>query len=206
MTASAEVTGTVLEDVAPELAKTYAEALLGAAGAVGQVDAVLDELDELIRDVIQRNPAFARLMQSPSLSPKEKDRVLTKLFEGRALPVVSRFLRVLNRRGRVGLLPSIVREAHLLWNHRQNRRPVSIRSAIPIAQAQQAALAAKLEAMTGSTPIMKVDVDPSLIGGLIVQIGDDVYDASIRTRLAQMRQSIVEGKIQELRGRGLIEV
>jgi F-type H+-transporting ATPase subunit delta len=205
MTSAPEATGTVFEDVAPELAKTYAEAFLGAAGAQGQVDLALDELDELIADVYRANPAFSRLMTSPSLSHNEKDRILVQAFEGRALPLVARFLRVLSRRGRIGLLPSVAREARLLWDRRQNRQPIAIRSAVPLDDAHQAALREKLARMTGATPIMRVEVDPALIGGLVVQIGDEVYDASIKSRLEQLRRSIVEGKIQELRGRGLIE-
>ncbi|MFO1533974.1 MAG: F0F1 ATP synthase subunit delta, partial [Thermoplasmatota archaeon] len=64
----------------------------------------LDELDELVDDVYRGNPRFASLMTSPTVPAKDKDRILVEAFEGRALPVVVRFLRVMNQHGRLGLL------------------------------------------------------------------------------------------------------
>jgi F-type H+-transporting ATPase subunit delta len=55
--------------------------------------------------------------------------------------------------------------------------------------------------MLGATAILKLEVDPSLIGGLIVQVGDDVFDASIRNRLEQLRQRLIEGKTHEIQSR-----
>ncbi len=55
--------------------------------------------------------------------------------------------------------------------------------------------------MLGATPVISLTVDPSLIGGLVVQVGDDVYDASVRNRLEQVRRRLVEEKLSEIRGR-----
>ncbi|MBV8266624.1 MAG: F0F1 ATP synthase subunit delta, partial [Planctomycetaceae bacterium] len=99
-----DVQGTVFDDEAPEVTRSYAEALLGAAEKEGQVEAVLDELDELVRDVLRAHPRFAALLASPALAATGKDRIVVETLEGRALPVVVRFLRVLNRHGRLGSL------------------------------------------------------------------------------------------------------
>src|SRR4051812_24780745 len=99
---SPDTTGTVLQDDLPEVTRSYAEALLGAAENSGQADAVLDDLDELIADVVNEHPGFAALLASPMLPETEKDRILTETFENRAHPLVVRFLRVLNRHGRLG--------------------------------------------------------------------------------------------------------
>jgi F-type H+-transporting ATPase subunit delta len=196
-----DVAGTVFEDDQPEVTRSYAEALLGAAQNEGQADAVLDELDEIVRDVLRDNPRFAALLASPTLPADEKDRILTETFENRALPIVVRFLRVLNRHGRLGLIASIAREARALWDREQNRRPVLVRSAVPLEDSQRETLRDRLGRMLAATPLLSFEVDPALIGGLVVQVGDDVYDASVRSRLQQLRHRLIEGKTHEIQSR-----
>jgi F-type H+-transporting ATPase subunit delta len=193
------VEGTVFDKTSVELSRTYGEALVGAAEAQGDVDAALGDLDAIVADVLRPNPKFAELLASPLLPPNEKDRILVQAFEGRALPVVVQFLRVLNRHGRLGLLAAVTRAARAIWDRRQNRRPVSVRSARPLDDTQRAQLSTRLMGLLGgATPVVHLSVDPSLIGGLVVQVGDDVYDASVRRRLEQLRQRLTEGKTHEI--------
>ena len=192
---------TVFDDKHPELARTYAEALLNAAQKSGEVDAVLDELDAVRDDVFGRFPSFALLLDSPIRSGEEKDRVLARTLDGRALPTVVNFLRVLNRHGRLGLLGPVSRAARAAWDARQNRKPVTVRSAVPLSDAQADALRGTLARSLGGTPVLRLEVDPSLIGGLVVQVGDDVYDASVRNRLGQLRERLNEGKTHEIQSR-----
>jgi F-type H+-transporting ATPase subunit delta len=199
--ADADVAGTVFDDDQPEVTRSYAEALLGAAEGDGRVEAVLDDLDALLADVLVENPRFAAILASPSLAAAEKDRILVDTFEGRALPLVVRFLRVLNRHGRLGLIGPIAREARALWDRKQNRRPVLVRSAVPLDEAQRQALDDRLGRMLAATPIVTYAVDAALIGGLVVQIGDDVYDASLRSRLQQLRHRLIQGKSHEIQNR-----
>jgi F-type H+-transporting ATPase subunit delta len=131
----------------------------------------------------------------------EKDRILIKTFEGRALPMVVRFLRVLNRHGRLGLIAPIARQARALWDLKQNRRPVLVRSAVPLDDAQREAVRDRLGRMLAATPLVTYQVDPALLGGLVVQVGDDVYDASVRNRLEQLRHRLIEGKTHEIQSR-----
>jgi len=186
---------------APEVARSYAEALLNVAGRDNEVDAVLDELDAIGTDVLQAHPKFAELLTSPLIPAREKDEILTRTFEGRALPTVVRFLRVLNRRGRLGTFGPIARTARAIWDLRQNRRPVLVRSAVALDENQVGHLRDRLTNMLDATPILQLEVDPSLIAGLVVQVGDDVYDASARNRLEQLRQRLIEGKTHEIQSR-----
>ena len=186
------VAGTVFDEAADEGARNYADALLGAAG--DEAGAVLDELDELVADVVRGQPRFAELMASPSMGAADRDRVLVELFEGRARPTVVNFLRVLNRHGRLDLLPAVAARARAAWDRRQGRRPVTVRSAVPLDDAQRAALEGRLSSLIGATPVLTLEVDPSLIAGLVVQVGDDVYDASVRTRLRRLRDRLIERK------------
>jgi F-type H+-transporting ATPase subunit delta len=188
-----QVVGTVFDEASVELARTYSTALLDAAGA--DAEAVLDELEEIVSDVLVAQPKFAELLASPAVPMAEKDRVLVDVFEGRALPIVSNFLRVLNRHGRLGVLAAITTQARADWDRKQGRRRVTVRSAVPLDDGQRAALQGKLSALIGgATPQVKLEVDPSLIAGLVVQVGDDVYDASVRTRLKRLRDRLLERK------------
>jgi F-type H+-transporting ATPase subunit delta len=196
-----DISGTVFEDDQPEVSRSYADALLAAAEDAGQIDPVLDELDELVADVVLGQPRFGALLASPSLPAAEKDRILTRTFENRAHPLLVRFLRVLNRRGRLGLIGPIARAARATWDRRQNRRPVLVRSAVALDDAQRSALSERLARMLSATPMLSYQVDPSLIGGLVVQVGDDVYDASVQSRLQQLRHRLIEGKKYEIQSR-----
>lgn len=199
--AQAAVPATVFDETATELARTYGEALVNAAEKEGQAEDLLNELDELRDDIWLTQPRFVDLLTSGTLRPEDRDRVLVRTFEGRALPLVVKFLRVLNRHARLDLFPAILAEARAIWDRRQNRRPVTVRSAQPLDEGQQAALRERIGQMLAATPIVRWEVDPDLIGGLVVQVGDDVYDASVRSRLRQLRRKLVEGKIHDLQAR-----
>ncbi len=193
------IPGTAHEDVAPELTRNYAEALLNAGG--DEAEAVVEELEAIGSDVLRAQPRFAAILAAPSISAAEKDRIVVDTFEGRALPTVVRFLRVLNRHGRLGLLAGVTGQARATLDRRNNRKPVTVRSAVPLDEGQQAALRDRLASMIHASPVITLVVDPSLIGGLVVQIGDEVYDASVRTRLEAIRGRLIERKTHEIQSR-----
>jgi F-type H+-transporting ATPase subunit delta len=191
----------VLGDEAIALARRYAEAMVDAAQKEGQADPALEELAELESDVLARFPVFAQVLASDRVPAAEKDRILTDVFEGRASGLVLRFLRVLNRHGRLGLLGPIIREARAIWDRRNRRIPVSVRSAVALDDSQIKALHDRLQGLVAGTPILTATIDPGLIGGLVVQVGDQLYDASVKNRLAQLRHRLIEGKTHEIQSR-----
>lgn len=195
------VAPTVFDEKAGELARTYGEALLNAAEKQGQVDDLLDEIDAVYAFVRERFPTFAVMMNSPVRTAADKDRLIAQAFEGRTLPTTVHFLRVLNRHGRLDLLGPALRAAREIWERRQNRHPVTVRSAVPLNDDQAEAIRGRLAGTIGGTPVLRLEVDPSLIGGLVVQVGDDVYDGSVRNRLEQLRQRLIEGKTHEIQSR-----
>jgi F-type H+-transporting ATPase subunit delta len=186
------VAGTVFDESTGEVARNYADALLAALG--DDAGPALDELDEIVADVVHSQPRFAELMASPSLGTADRDRILVELFDGKANPILVNFLRVLNRHGRINLLATIAGRARAEWDRKQGRRPVTVKSAVPLDDAQRGALEGRLSKLIGATPVLTLEVDPSLIAGLVVQVGDDVYDASVRTRLRRLRDRLIERK------------
>lgn len=197
-----DVSGTVFEDTTPELTRVYAEALLGAATSAGAPDATLDELEELVADVWKGEPGFALMMTSPAVEPREKERILDQAFGGRLSATSQNFLKVLVRHGRLQHLEPIVRRARASWDRRQGRRPVTVRSAVPLDPGQQSALIERLTSVLQATPVLRLEVDPELIGGLVVQIGDIVYDSSVRNRyLEQLRRRLLQDRTHEVLAR-----
>ena len=192
---------TAVAEDSPEVARRYAEALIRAAEHEGAVDLVLDELVELERDVLKANPRFAQILASSRVSAAQKDRILVDLLETRASSLLLRFLRVLNRHERLAYLGVVAQSARAIWDKRHARIPVQVRSAFPMDEGQLDALRARLAKMTGATPILQISTDPDLIAGLVVQVGDLRYDASAKSRLAQLRQRLIEGKTHEIQSR-----
>ncbi len=179
----------------------YAEAFIDAAVAENQADTALEDLDAIDTEVLRMHPELGRILGSTQVSAVEKDRILVDVFGTRVSSVVLRFLRVLNRHGRLGLLASLPREARQIWDRRHQRVPVFVRTAVPLDQGQEQTLRERVGSMIGATPIMQITTDPSLIGGLIVRVGDQVCDASVRNRLEKLRQSLIEGKTHEIQSR-----
>jgi F-type H+-transporting ATPase subunit delta len=192
---------TVVADESLALARRYAQALVDAAENEGGVDPALDELAEIEADVLKRFPGLANLLASSRVRRADKDRVLCTVFEGRASSLVLRFLRVLNRHGRLPILGSVLREARALWDRRNRRIPVQVRTAVPLDESQLESLRQRLTRLVDGTPILTISTDAGLIGGLVVQVGDHLYDASVKNRLAQLRQRLIEGKTHEIQSR-----
>jgi F-type H+-transporting ATPase subunit delta len=181
--------------------KQYAEAFVNAASQQNQAEGAIDDLEAIDREILEPHPEFQAMLGSPRVGLAQKDRVLVQLLEGKVADVVLRFLRVLNRHGRLGLLSAVASEARAVWDRRHNRIPVQIRTAVPLEKAQEDALRDRVAKMISATPIMKITTDPSLVGGLIIQVGDQVFDASLKNRLEQVRQRLIEGKTHEIQSR-----
>ena len=192
---------TVFDETSYTVARNYAEALLNVAAKDGQVDSVLDELDEFVADVLGPDRAYAAVLTAPTVPVGDRDRILAQAFGGQASSLLLRFLRVLNARGRLALLPQVARLARDEWDRRQGRVHVTVRSAVALDEGQQAALRERLGRLAGGTPVVHWEVAPGLIGGLVVQVGDRVYDASVRDRLRQLRRQLVEEKAHQLQSR-----
>jgi F-type H+-transporting ATPase subunit delta len=191
----------VISDDTVQLARRYARALVDAGEGSSGAEALLEELGEIEAEVFKPYPRFEALLASTRVSVGEKDRILVELLSGKATDLSVRFLRVVNRHGRLGIFSIILREARLLWDRRNRRVPVRVRSAVPLSESQLQSLTERLATLVAGTPILQVSTDPGIIGGLVVQVGDQLYDASVKSRLAQLRHRLIEGKIHEIQSR-----
>jgi F-type H+-transporting ATPase subunit delta len=187
----------VMEDPSSQaVARTYADALLDAAGT--GTDGVLEELGSFVDDVLDKLPDLREIFFSRIVGREEKLRLIDRVFESRSSPIVANFLRVLVRHDRIELIPLIVREARLRHEVRSGRRRIQIKTAMPLSDQAQERLRTRLAQSLPFDPILETQVDPSLIGGIVIRVADTVYDSSLATRVAQLRERIQQRSLHEI--------
>ncbi len=186
----------VLDVTAQRIARVYAQALLGATAKVNQLDQVVAELAMLVADILEPYPKLEATLTSALVSTEEKEGILDRIFQGRASPHLLSFLKVLARHERLNLIREVVSELHDLYMDHLGKVDVFVRAAKPMEHASQEELRKVLTGRLDATPELHVDVDPSLIAGLIVTVGDTVFDASIATHLAQARKVMIDKAVE----------
>jgi F-type H+-transporting ATPase subunit delta len=183
---------------AQRIARVYAEALLNAAEKKGQSEQVLESLESLTRDLFPAEPQLEAFLFSSAVGRDRKAKVIDKVFEGKASHEFVDFLKVLNQHERLDLLRPIVAAAKQLRDERAKRVRVQVRSAVPLADAQTNRLREQLRENLKLEPVLQTEVDPDLLGGMVVQVGDWLYDASVRARLDSIRNQLIERSSHEI--------
>ncbi len=183
------------------IANVYAEALLGAAEEAGQVDAVLEELDSLVADVLDPHPELERVLASGVISYDERSGILDRVLGAQASPLVMSFLKVVSRHGRMDCLRVIRAQAHAIHRQKLGEVAVQVTTAAPLEQAAAQRLREALQPLLGGTPVLHERVDPAVIGGVVVRVGDTIYDASVARQLETMRQQMIDRSVHEIQSR-----
>ncbi|MBR5626600.1 MAG: ATP synthase F1 subunit delta [Thermoguttaceae bacterium] len=184
-----------------QLAEVYAEALAGACEAKNlPLESLLEEYDSFIEDVFNKYPKFETVFSSIMVPTEEKLRMIRDIFKGIS-EVFNGFLNTLTRRGRLELLRDINRQCHLLNNRKKGRVPVLISTATPMDDQTSSNLVDQLRQLVGGEPEIRTIVDPDMVGGIIVRVGDTVYDASIATQLKKVRQQMIDRSAHEIQSR-----
>jgi F-type H+-transporting ATPase subunit delta len=189
---------TVLDTGLQHLGMVYARALLGAAEKAGQTDAVLDELQSLVRDVLDRLPHFEAALASPRVPFEAKEQLLDRAFRGRMNPVLLNFAKILALRGRFDTIRPVQSAARRLLNELRNLVEVRVVSAEPLDRTTRDMIASRLAGLLGRNVDVHPQVDPELVGGMVIRIGDTVYDGSIANQLRR-RSDLVARATQTMR-------
>jgi F-type H+-transporting ATPase subunit delta len=171
-----------------ERADAYAAALFEVARAEGSLDRVEEELFRVARTVEGNDDLRARLTDE-ALPVDVRQGIVEDLLSGRASPVTTALVSFVVGAGRSRDLPAIIDALVARAAAERDQVVAEVRSAIPLDAGQRERLAAALGAHTGKQVSVKVVVDPSVLGGLVAQIGDTVIDGSVRHRLEQLREA-----------------
>jgi len=183
---------------AARIARVYAQAILEAADRKGCRGAVLGELAAIVRDVLPKVPQARDVFASPRVGDDEKARIIDAITKGRTHPTTAHALHVLARHGRLGLLAEVVTSAEQLAAELEGRKQATFTTAVPLATAEQARIVTEVERAVSATLAPTFAVDPDIIGGLVVRIGDTVYDQSVATALVRLGERLKQRSIHEI--------
>lgn len=173
------------------VARRYAEALYQQAEATGQAAAV-DADVAFIGETFAGSRELTAALASPVVPRDKKRAVLTGLFGSRVSPMTAGFLALLVDKERDALVPAVVDAYREQADARTGTVEALVRTAKPLAADEADRLQAALAARTGQTVRLRIQIEPDLIGGLVVRIGDVVYDRSVRHQLEQLREGLAE--------------
>ncbi len=171
-----------------ELARVYAESLFGVAREDGSVDAVREQLAQLA-DAFGENRELETFFFSPYFSTQEKLDGLNRAVTD-ADPRLVNFLELLIEKHRMPAIYRIRDRFDELWKEDNRILDVTVTSAIELDPAVASQVGAEVERQTGRTVELNSRVDESIIGGLVLQVGNMVLDTSIRNNLEKLRQSV----------------
>jgi F-type H+-transporting ATPase subunit delta len=174
-------------------ARRYAEAAFEIAERDGTVDAWLKALTAA--ETLLAEPGLTRLLANPAVPAASRHALLEQVASGRVEGAPLRLLQLLVARGRIERLPEVVREFRRLHRLREGITQAAITSAAPLTEPEVAALTAQLTAMTGGRVDVSLSVDPELLGGVQVRLGDRLIDGSVRGRLERLRSKLASGAL-----------
>jgi F-type H+-transporting ATPase subunit delta len=184
------------------LARVYADSLVAAAKEANEDPAeVVGELQSLIHDVFRAQPDAEKFLATLAVSRDRKAAAIREIMTGRASELFVHFLLVLNQHNRLDILREILAEAAGILDQNRNLVRVKVRSAVPLPDDQREHLQQSLGGLLARTPVLELSVDPALIGGLVVQVDDFLYDASVRSQLESLRIQLIEKGSHEIQSR-----
>jgi F-type H+-transporting ATPase subunit delta len=173
-----------------EIAEVYARALFEAAKENDVLDRVHDEVGE-IADALEENDELKRFFFSPSFSAEEKKDAVEKVVSDADERTVN-FLKLLAERHRLPVLFRIRRDFDELWAEEKKLLSVSVTSAVQLDDELVKDIGKRIEEQTGRDVELSSQVDPYVLGGLVVRVGNMVLDASIRNRLEKLRKQVAK--------------
>ncbi|MDO4558852.1 MAG: ATP synthase F1 subunit delta [Planctomycetia bacterium] len=196
------------QDVSVEkIATVYAEAFLSAAQrTTGDVPSHCEELEDFVLEILDAYPEYEKILSSGLVNAEEKGQLLDRTLgpaatRGELSRLSLNFLKVLAKHGRLDCLRAVVRAVRSLHEESLGRVRVTVTTPSPITDDLAQRLLSGIAPLAGGEPILETRVDPELIGGVVVRVGDTVYDASILTQLKNLREQLIQRSTHEIQSR-----
>ena len=171
------------------LVRSYAEALFRLAEAEGELEAVERQLFAFA-GLLEREARVRDALIDPSLPPENKRRLIADTLGERANPLAVNLLGFLVELGRAREVGRIVEALAEVVAATRERAVAEVRSAVPLTQTRTRELADALTKATGRPVEVRVVVDPSVMGGVVAKVGDEIFDGSVRSRLVEARERL----------------
>lgn len=186
------------------LAKRYARALLEVALERGEVEEVRSDLFN-VAELYETSEALRTYLASPSFRRVDKRRALDAVLADKVAETTLRFLHVVIDKGRMAAIRAMADAFDEASDAARDVAKAHVTTYMPLEDAQRQALLGKLQDFTQRSSVrLEEEVDPSILGGVIVQLGDTLIDGSVRTRLARMREHLwISEKERKRRAAGM---
>jgi len=180
------------------LGNVYGKALMGLADKAGTVDQMVEQLDSFV-DVLGQIPSLRYALESPRVGFAEKEAIINKAIQGKASPDFLNFVKVVCRKGRADCFAAIRDAVQSMHDELSSRIRATMITAVPVDDGTRQKVADQMSKILGKQVSMTTQVDPNIIGGLVVRIGDTVYDGSVTNQLNQIRATAVGRANQQIR-------
>jgi F-type H+-transporting ATPase subunit delta len=179
------------------VARVYSDAMLQLAESQGEVDVLLNELLDLAARM-EEDKELRAFVSNPTIDVESRKRTLETLFRGKYSDLFVDSLQVLSRRGRLDLIGAVSEAYRLAREEHQGRVRVHVSSAAPLADEAREKLVDIAAKQTGKEPELVETVDASLIGGLVLRVGDQKFDASVAAKLKGLGDALRDRASREV--------
>jgi F-type H+-transporting ATPase subunit delta len=179
------------------VASRYAKSLLELAVEKGILEEIHNDM-RLFTSILEKNHAFALMLKNPIINQDKKRTILHKIFEGKAHSTTLAFFDIILRKGRENFLPAIAAAFEGMYNQHKGIEKAVITTPFPLTDALRKEFEKKVAKITGKKVILAEKVDPSLIGGYILKIGDQQLDDSVNTKLKALSYEFKEDSYTKL--------
>ncbi len=181
------------------IARLYARAMLQVAEEQGGAESLGEELESLVA-LRQSDPDLGRFLSSPVLDRDRRGESLDRMLRGRASDLLVDSLQVINKKGRLALLDQMLEVYQEALRGLRGQVEVKVTTAVPLTEQQRADIVERTSAYTGKDAFLKEIVDADLLGGLVVQIGDQKVDMSVRRDLQLLGTAFARRLSREVLG------
>lgn len=182
---------TVFDTEKASIGDVYAKALLGAGQTSGKTSQLLEGLQGVV-EAVNSLPNLKEMLESPRVAVDAKQGLLDKAFGGKLDKDLLNFLKIVGNKGRFDCLSQICDSATRLFDEQSGNVTAEVITANEVDSTVASDIAAQLEKALGKKVTVKTTVDPNLIGGMVVRIGDTIHDASVVSQLNQVRTRAVK--------------
>ncbi len=181
-----------------QLGVVYAKALLNVGDKSGSTEGLLDEL-HVVADATTAQPGLVNTLQSPQMGAEEKAELVGRIFGGKVSAALLNFLKVLVGKDRFDCLPAINAAAKKLHDEKSGEIQATLTTAESIDESAKQEIADQLSKKLGKQVKLDALIDPSIVGGIVVRVGDTVYDSSVVGQLQQVRSRAINRATEAIR-------
>jgi F-type H+-transporting ATPase subunit delta len=189
---------TVFDSEEEHVGEVYAKALLGVARKASNTDELLSQFQTVVDEIFGKHPKLEAALNSPKLNLEQKEALLEKILGSHVDPTLMKFLKILCRRQRLNFVRGIQRSITEFRDEELGRVRVIVTSALELSENEIDGIRNQLKSKLNREVSVVMKIDPAIIGGLVLRIGDTVFDGSVTGKFDQLLRAAKTGSARAL--------